>query len=114
MDWAALMNYINLVALLCFVLCIGAGIFGMVRRVILFQRAEERVPVILRRDLGLFVALSVIGLESLGIRALGINLAEMPDLVRLLFAVHWDIILISALLYWVKVELWDVDDPDKP
>lgn len=112
-DWSAVLAPLNAVALLVFTALIGAGIFGMVRRIVLFHRAEKPIPLILKRDLGLFGALAIIGMESLILRAAGISLAEADPFIRVVFAAHWDLILIVALAYWAKVELWDVDDPHK-
>lgn len=113
-DWGALLPILNLTALFLLVALLGAGIYGMVRRFVLFRRAQKNIPSILRRDLMLFGALALVGLESLGLRALGVDLTEADPFVRFLFVAHWDAILLAAFAYWVKVELLDVDDPDKP
>jgi hypothetical protein len=102
---------VNAVALLIFVVLVTSCLFGMIRRAILYQRAENRLPVVLRRDIALFGALAVAVLELLAIRAFGI---EFLPWTRLVFVLQWDALLLTGLAYWVKVELFDVDDPDKP
>lgn len=108
----SVLSAVNAIALLAFTMALGSGIFGMLRRVILYDRAGEAVPVILKRDLALFGALAFIGLESLILRAANIDITDQITIVRLAFAVHWDVILLAALLYWVKVELFDIDNPN--
>jgi hypothetical protein len=103
---------INAVTLLLFTALLGSGLFGILRRVILYKRAKVRVPVIMRRDIALLGSLALIGLESMLLRALNVDLQANPPL-RLAFVAHWDIVLVLGLGYWVKIELWDVDDPDK-
>lgn len=110
MDPISVLDAVNGVALLVFTALLGSGIFGMIRRLILYQRAAEAVPVILKRDLALLGALAFIGLESLLLRAL--NIGTLDGWTKVLFVSHWDVILIAALLYWVKVELFDIDNPN--
>lgn len=111
-DFGLATNLLNAVTLFVFTALLGSGLFGIIRRVILYKRAKTRVPVIMRRDLALLGSLAVIGLESMLLRALNVDLSRFPEL-RFFFVAHWDIILVIGLGYWVKVELWDVDDPDK-
>jgi hypothetical protein len=112
-DITALTALLNALTLLVFTALLGAGLFGILRRVILYKRAKARVPVIMRRDIALLGSLGLIGLELLLLRAAGIDLMEFP-VARLVFVIQSNAILITGLGYWVKVELWDVDDPDKP
>jgi hypothetical protein len=111
-DFKLATDLLNAVTLLVFTALLGSGLFGILRRVILYKRAKVRVPVIMRRDIALLGSLAVIGLESMMLRALNVDLSANPTL-RFFFVAHWDLILVLGLGYWVKVELWDVDDPDK-
>ena len=111
-DFKLATELLNAVTLLVFTALLGSGLFGILRRVILYKRAKVRVPVIMRRDIALLGSLAVIGLESMMLRALNVNLTDNAPL-RFFFVAHWDLILVIGLGYWVKVELWDVDDPDK-
>jgi CDP-diglyceride synthetase len=110
-SFAVALALINALALLVFVVLVTACLFGMIRRVILYQRARQRLPVVLRRDLALFGALAVAVLELLAVRAFDIQFIEWT---RLAFTLQWDALILGGLAYWVKVELFDVDDPDKP
>lgn len=112
MNVATVQDVLNVATLTLFVALLGSGLFGMIRRVILFQRASEAVPVLMKRDIGLLAGLAIVGLESLGLRALGIT--QMLDLERLLYTAQQDLAILIPLAYWVKVELWDVDDPNVP
>jgi hypothetical protein len=104
------MSALNIVALVTFVGLIGAGLFGLLRRLALYATAEMAVPVLLKRDVVLLFALSVVGMEALGIRGLGIVLDAWP---RVAYVAQQDLVVILAVAYWVKVELRDVDDPSK-
>jgi hypothetical protein len=108
---AGVFAFINALALLIFVVLVTACLFGMIRRAILYRRAEKPLPVVLRRDIALFGGLAVAVLELLAVRAFGIQFLEWT---RLVFVIQWDALLLGGLAYWVKVELFDVDDPDKP
>lgn len=102
---------LNGISLLMFTALVGSGLFGILRRVILYRRAKALVPVIMRRDIALLGSLAIIGTESLVLRALNV---VFEGWARVGFIAHYNLILLVALGYWVKVELWDVDDPDKP
>ena len=107
-----LIAIVNFVALLAFVGLSGATLFAMVRRLVLFRRAEQPLPVLLKRGLVLIGALLIIGLELALLRVLEVTLA--PDsLERLVFIVQSDLIILTALGYYTKVEIFDIDDPDK-
>ena len=104
-------DVINQIVLFSFVALIGAGLFGLIRRLRLYFAAQEVVPVLLKRDVVLLGALALIGLEAFTLRALGIVVADLEDGARLVYTLQSDIIIFLAVLYWVKVELLDVDDP---
>lgn len=109
---ATAQDVLNVSTLITFVALLGSGLFGMARRLVLFARAEQPVPVLMKRDIALLSALAILGIEQLGLRALGIN--QMDDLERLIYSLQQDFIVLLALAYWVKVELFDVDDPNVP
>lgn len=102
---------LNVVALLIFVTLLGAGLFGLLRRLRLYFIAQESVPILMRRDIVLLGALALIGLESMGLRALGVALQE-NSWERVVYSAQQDFILLSAVFYWVWVELFDIDDPE--
>jgi hypothetical protein len=98
------------VGFIVFLVLLVLGVGAMIRRILLYVRTGHRVPIILRRDFGLFLAfLWVFGSTAL-LRFLGITLEE-GSIERLLFILQQNIVGLIALGYWVKVELFDVDDP---
>lgn len=99
---------INGIGLLTFTGLVGAVVALLVRRGYTYMVARQTLPVILRRDLVLFTALSVVGLESLLLRATG---TVLEGWARVFFVAHWDFVLVAALVYWVRVELNDIDNP---
>lgn len=109
----AALDIINFVALLLFVALTGAILFSMGRRLVDYRVAKMPVPTLLKRGFVLFGALAVMGGEIAVLRVLGVSLADDP-VMRLLFTVQSDVILFTALGYYAKAELFDVDDPDKP
>lgn len=111
MDADKVLVVLNSFGLILFTVLLGSGVFGVLRRAILYRRAKETLPVLIRRDVVLLSALATIGLETLALRALGVT--QLDGWPRVAFVLQSDIILISALVYWVKVELWDIDDPNK-
>lgn len=104
---------VNGVALVVFLMLLGATLFSLGRRIKDYRTAGLPLPVILRRSFVLFAALAVIGAEAVAIRALDVALEE-GSLERLAFTVQYDLILLGALAYYTKTELFDIDDPDKP
>lgn len=102
---------VNAVASFVFLLLVGAILFAMIRRVRFYRAAGNPVPVLLKRGLALFGALVVIGGEGVMLRFLNIRLTE-GSLERLAFTIQADLILLGALLYYAKTELFDVDDPE--
>lgn len=107
-DPRVVVDILNLATLGIFLVLLGAGLFGTVRRLRLYFAANEPIPVLLKRDIVLLTALATIGTEGLILRTLGI----IPDgWWRVLYVAQVDVILILAVFYWVKVELQDVDDP---
>lgn len=100
---------LNQLALVAFVTLLGAGLFGLLRRLRLYFAAEQPVPVIMKRDVALLGALALIGLEAMALRSLNLVLDGWP---RFVYVAQTDIILFAAVLYWVKIELFDIDDPE--
>ena len=108
LDPRLIVDVLNLVTLGVFLVLLGAGLFGTIRRLRLYFAAHEPIPVLLKRDIVLLTALATIGVEGLILRTLGI----VPEgWFRVLYVAQIDVILILAVFYWVKVELQDVDDP---
>ena len=110
---ATVTTVVNWVALAVFLVLLGATLFSLTRRVHDYRLAGLPLPVILKRSFVLFAALTVIGAEAVAIRSLGIELPE-GSLERLAFTVQYDLVLLGALAYYTKTELFDIDDPDKP
>ena len=103
---------VNWVALVIFLLLLGATLFSMARRMYDYRTAGVPFPVLLKRGFVLFAALGLIGAEAVALRALGIVLEE-GSVERLAFTVQYDLILLGALAYYTKTELFDIDDPNK-
>lgn len=107
-----LTTVVNIVASILSLGLIGAILFSMLRRVIAYRKAEQGVPTLLKSGISLFLALSIIAVQTIVIRLLSITLP--PDsLERLVYITETDVIVIGALVYYAKAELFDVDDPDK-
>jgi hypothetical protein len=106
-------SIVNAAALGIFLLLLGATLFALIRRIHDYRLAGLPLPVILKRGFVLFGALAVIGAEAVAIRVLGVALPE-GSIERLAFTVQYDVLLIGALAYYAKTELFDIDDPDKP
>lgn len=109
----AVTGVVNAVALVAFLVLLGACLFSMTRRILDYRRAQLPLPTVLKRGLVLFAALALIGGEAALLRAAGIVL-EDGSLERLLFTVQSDLILLTALGYYTKAELFDLDDDSKP
>jgi hypothetical protein len=109
MDPSQIVVLVNGIGLILFTVLVGAILGLLVRRAQFYALARKTIPVILRRDLILFGALSIVGVETLLVRAAGV---VFESWTRLAFVLHWDIILIGALIYWISVELNDIDDPE--
>lgn len=105
-----LLAVVNFVALVIFLILLGATLASMGRRVYLFRQAGKALPIILKRGLVLFGALTILGGETALLRAAGIDLTETPFL-RLLYTVQANIVLLGALAYYAKTDLFDLDDP---
>jgi hypothetical protein len=110
---ATAIHIVNAVSLVIFLLLLGATLFSMVGRVLDYRRAKLPLPVLLKRGIVLFVALVLIGGETAVLRALGVTLGE-ASIERLIFITQANAILLIALGYYAKVELFDLDDEDKP
>ncbi len=110
LDPDAVASTINAVALLLVTLLVGSGIFAMVRRGSIYRAAHKDIPVIMKRDVALLGALAFIAVEA------GILRMLHPDPLvgwqRTFNVAVQSAIVVIALAYWVKVELFDVDDPD--
>lgn len=113
-DFTELINAVNGVAVLIFLVLLGAVIVSMSRRVILYRRAGLPMPVILKRGWLLFGAMGLLASESVVLRVLGGDLFTGPTLLRLAFIIQFDVIFLTALAYYTKTELFDVDDEDTP
>jgi hypothetical protein len=86
---------------------------SMLRRMLLYVRANKPIPILLRRGIVLFSAFSIVVGESVILRATGIMLAE-GSLERFLFILQADILILIAMGYYAKAELFDIDNPDQP
>jgi len=106
-----LMAAVNFVALIVFLVLLGATLGSMFRRVFLYRKAEKALPVILKRGIILFGALAILGGEAALLRVGGIDLTSTPFL-RLLYVVQADVILLGALGYYAKTDLFDIDNPE--
>jgi hypothetical protein len=107
-----LISAVNAAALVVFVALSGATVFAMLLRFVRFRRAGVPVPALLKRGLVLIGAFLIIGFDVVALRAYGIILAE-DSVERLVFIIQYDVIILTALGYYTKVELFDVDDPDE-
>jgi uncharacterized membrane protein YecN with MAPEG domain len=107
------LRVVNFVSLLLFLVLLGATLASMIRRVRLYRIAGERLPVILKRGLVLFAALTLMGGEAALLRVLGVSLAD-DAVLRLVYTVQSNVILLSALAYFAKTDLFDIDNPEKP
>ena len=108
-----LLPIVNFVALVAFLVLIGAILASMVRRVVLYRRAGETLPIILKRGIVLFGALAILGGEAAILRVLGIDLTTSP-FIRLLYTVQANVVLLTALAYYAKTDVFDIDDPRVP
>jgi hypothetical protein len=99
---------VNGLASVLFIALIGAGVFAMARRIILYTQARLPVPVVLRRDFGLFAALALITVEGAILRSAGI---ELVDWGKVVYVSQQAVVAAVALGYWVTIELFKVDDP---
>lgn len=106
-----LLEVVNFVALIAFLLLLGATLASMLRRVVLYRRAGRALPILLKRGIVLFGALTILGGEAAALRAAGIDLTASPFL-RLLYVMQANVVLLGALGYYAKVDLFDVDDPE--
>ena len=114
-DLNGLLAVINGIALVMFLMLLGAVLFSMVRRIRFYRVAQEPIPVLLKRGIGLFLAFTIVVAEGLVLRVLGIDLTDDGyELGRLLYTVQADAILVIGLGYYAKTELFDIDDPEKP
>jgi hypothetical protein len=111
-DPSAAFQIVNLVSGVLFLLLAGVVLFSMMRRIRDYRRAREALPVLLKRGFVLFTALALIGGETLVIRAWGINLMDYP-FARLIYSIQTNVVLLIALGYYAKAELFDIDDPDQ-
>ena len=109
---ADLIVLVNNIALMVFVALSGATVLTMVARLVAFRRAGMAVPALLKRGLVLVGAFLIIGFEVSFLRAYGIVFAE-NSIERLVFIIQYDAIILTALAYYTKVEIFDVDDPDQ-
>jgi hypothetical protein len=104
---------LNFLGLVLFLILLGAILFSMSRRVIDYRHAKEPLPSILKRGVALFGALAILGGEALIMRVLGIELGENTT-ERFIYLTQFNIILLGAMGYYAKVELLDIDRPDRP
>ena len=107
---ADLIALVNNVALIVFVALSGATVITMVMRLVAFRRAGMAVPALLKRGLVLVGAFLIIGFEVSFLRATGIVFPE-GSIERLVFIIQYDVIVLTALGYYTKVEIFDIDDP---
>ena len=112
-DYAAIIDSINLLAAVVLVFLLGALVFTLVRRAYLYRKAGWSLPLLLRRNLILFGALGFLVGESVILRAVGGTLFTAPSLLRLLFILHYDVIVVLAFAYYLKTEITDIEDPEE-
>jgi hypothetical protein len=103
------LDILNTIAFITLIGLLGAGLFGLARHIRLYWAAQMSVPILLKRDVALLSALAVIGLETMTLRVLGVG--QLEGWVRVAYVAQADIILLWAIIYWVKIELFDVDSP---
>jgi hypothetical protein len=113
MSVALLIDFVNITAFIIFLVLVGAIIFSMVRRLVIYRTAELPVPTLLKRGFVLFGALALLGFEAAILRIFGGDLLN-DEVVHLAYIVQSDIVMLGALGYYAKAEIFDVDDPDKP
>jgi hypothetical protein len=104
---------VNFLGFVLFLGLVGATLFSMLRRIHLYRVADLPLPTLLKRGFVLFGSLALIGGEIALLRLVGVVFAE-GSVERLAFIIQSDAILIGALLYYTKAELFDLDDEDKP
>ena len=103
-DW---LPAFNLLAAAVFVLFAALALGRMARRAWEFVRAHQRVPIILKRDIGLFSAFVLIfGVGLLVGRILGTPLSQNP-----LWVIPSSAIALITMGYWVWVE-YHLEDGD--
>lgn len=104
---------VNGVAILLFFGLVGAILYSMTRRIVDYRAAKLPLPTLLKRGFVLFGALAFLGGEAALLRSLGITMDPgTPE--RLVYILQTDFVLLGALLYYAKAELFDLDDEDKP
>lgn len=103
-EWLTLFN---LISLLLFVLAVFLGLARMVVRLIMLLSYGQRIPRLLKRDLLLFGAFSLVfGVGGFVARVMGIPLSREPAWILPTTA-----IALFAIFYWVRVE-YSLEDED--
>lgn len=110
-DFKALIDAINVGALVVFVFLLGSLLAILGRRTVLYRRAGWSLPLLLRRNLIFFGTLGLLAGESMILRVVGGDLFTEPSLLRLAFILQYDVVFIGALAYYVKTEAIDIEDP---
>jgi hypothetical protein len=100
MDIAFLNTVINFVSATVFVVATIAIVRRLVQRVQLFYQAQEEVPILLKRDLGLFGG--VLGFIGLALAARVIGIDGLRD--NTLWLTITSLLIDVPLVYWVWVE----------
>lgn len=105
----------NGLGLVIFLVLLGGILSSLIRRVLSYRQRGAALPVILKRGIVLFTALAVLAGEAATLRVLGIDLTvEGAELERLVFIIQSNVVVDLAFAYYLKTELIDMEDPDKP
>lgn len=110
-DIAGTIDAINQIAVVALLVVLGGLLTVLGRRVYLYRKAGWSIPLLLKRNLVLFGGLGGLVAESILLRAWLPDLFTGPTLLRLGFVLHYDIIVIILFLYYLKVEAFDIEDP---
>ncbi len=105
---AEIIDVVNLVAVVAFVVLLFAVVARMVLRLRSYRREGRQASVILRRDFGLLTALLVIFGSGILIRAFDVRVFLEDGLPRLVYVSVIDAFGIIALAYWTWVEYFRI------
>jgi hypothetical protein len=102
---------VNNIALIVTTFLLGGLIAVLGRRTYLYRKAGWKLPALLKRNLIFFGGLAGLIVESIVLRVVGGDLFTGDTLLRLLFVLHYDVIVVLLFAYYLKVEAVDVEDP---
>lgn len=109
-DIHSLIDVINVVAFGIVIFLIGGLVAVLGRRLVQYRRAGMTIPVLLRRNLIFFGGIGGLVIESVALRAIAGDLFTGDTLLRLIFVLHYDVIVILLFTYYLKTEALDLDD----